>query len=46
MLDPTYVSAMNAYRLIRECMTGISMRKKGLTDAHYLSPLSVDDGRD
>ena len=46
MLDPTYVSAMNANRLIKECMTGIAMRKKGLTEKHYLSPLSVDDGRD
>jgi agmatinase len=45
MLDPTYVSALNANRLIRECMTGIAMRKKGLTDEHYLSPLTVDDGR-
>ena len=46
MLDPTYVSAMNANRLIKECMTGIAMRKKGLTDEWYLSPLTVDDGRD
>ncbi len=44
-MDPTYVSAMNANRLIRECMTGIAMRKKGLTEKHYLSPLTVDDGR-
>ena len=44
MLDPTYVSALNANRLIRECLTGIAMRKKGLTDKHYLSPLTVDDG--
>lgn len=45
MLDPTYVSALNANRLIRECMTGIAMRKKGITEEHYLSPLTVDDGR-
>ncbi len=45
MLDPTYVSALNANRLIRECMTGIAMRKKGLTQPHYLSPLTVDDGK-
>ena len=44
-MDPTYVSAMNANRLIRECMTGIAMRKMGLTDSHYLSPLTVDDER-
>lgn len=44
MLDPTYVSAMNANRLIKECMTGIAMRKKGLTEPHYLSPLSKRHG--
>jgi hypothetical protein len=46
MLDPTYISAMNANRLIRECMTGIAMRRQGITEEHYLSPLTVDDGRD
>ncbi len=40
MLDPTYVSALNANRLVRECLTGIAMRKKGLTSPHYLSPLT------
>ncbi|MGI9364549.1 MAG: agmatinase family protein [Rhizobiaceae bacterium] len=39
-LDPTYVSALNANRLIRECLTGVAMRKKGLTQPHYLSPLT------
>ena len=45
MLDPTYVSAMNANRITKECMTGVAMRKMGLTDPHYLSPLTRDDGR-
>ncbi len=44
MLDPTYVSALNANRLIKECMTGIAMRKQGLTDPHYLSPLTKEHG--
>ncbi len=44
MLDPTYVSALNANRLLRECMTGVAMRKKGLTEPHYLSPLTVEHG--
>ncbi len=26
MIDPTYVSALNANRLLRECMTGVAMR--------------------
>ena len=46
MLDPTYVSAMNANRIIRECMTGIAMRKKGIEAKHYLSPLTVSDNKD
>jgi agmatinase len=45
MLDPTYVSALNANRLIKECMTGIAMRKKGITEKHYLSPLSKRHAR-
>lgn len=44
--DPTYVSTMNANQIVRECLTGIAMRKKGITEAHYLSPLTEDDGRD
>ena len=44
MADPTYVSALNANRLVRECLTGIAMRKKGLTEKHYLSPLSKSHG--
>jgi agmatinase len=44
IIDPTYVSALNANRLIKECMTGMAMRKKGLTEAHYLSPLTKRHG--
>ncbi len=44
--DPTYVSTMNANRIVRECLTGLAMRKKGITEEHYLNPLTVDDGRD
>lgn len=45
MIDPTYVSAMNANRLIKECMTGVAMRKQGLTDPHYNSPLTGTHGQ-
>jgi len=45
MLDRTYVSALNADRLIKECMTGVAMRKKGLTEPHYLSPLKKSHGQ-
>lgn len=44
--DQTYVSTMNVNRVIRECLTGIAMRKQGITEEHYLSPLTVDDGRE
>ena len=37
--------SLNSERLIRECLVGIAMRKKGITEPHYLSPLTVDDGR-
>lgn len=42
LMDPGYTTAQNADRILRECLTGIAMRKKGLTKAHYLSPLTVD----
>lgn len=45
LMDPTYVSALNANRVIRECLTGIAMRKQGLTEPHYLSPLTVTHGQ-
>jgi agmatinase len=45
LVDPTYVSAMNANRVVRECLTGLAMRKKGLTGKHYLSPLTVEHNR-
>ncbi len=34
IIDPTYVSAMNANRFVRECHTGVAMRKMGLTGKH------------
>jgi arginase family enzyme len=45
LADLTYVSAMNANRIVRECLTGMAMRKMGLTDKHYLSPLTTSHGR-
>ncbi len=43
--DPGYTTVHNTNRLVRECLTGIAMRKKGITEKHYLNPLTVDDGR-
>jgi hypothetical protein len=30
-------------RIVRECLVGIAMGKKGIADKHYLAPLTVDD---
>lgn len=45
-LDPTYRSTLNANSLMFACLTGIAMRKEGLTDPHYFSPLSSEHGQD
>ena len=45
LADPTYLSAMNANRIVREALTGMAMRKLGLTGKHYLSPLTTDHGQ-
>lgn len=45
LMDPTYVSALYANRVIRECLTGIAMRKQGLTEPDYKSPLTVSHGQ-
>lgn len=44
-MDPTYVSALNANRLIRECLTGVAMNKLGITEPDYRSPLTVTHGQ-
>ena len=43
-LDPTYVSAMNANRIARECLTGMALRKLGITEQDYKSPLTKAHG--
>ncbi len=43
--DPGYTTVHNTNRLVRECMVGIGLRKKGITETDYMSPLTVDDGR-
>ena len=44
--DPTKNTMLNVNRLVRNCLTGLAMRKAGITEADYRSPLTVDDGRD
>ncbi len=42
LADPGYTTAQNSDRILRECLTGVAMRKTGKTDPHYLSPLTTD----
>lgn len=46
LVDPGYTSAQNSNRILQECLTGIAMRKKGITDPKYLSPLTTEHGHD
>ncbi|MFK7830695.1 MAG: agmatinase family protein [Congregibacter sp.] len=43
LLDNTYRSALNANYIMHACLTGMAMRKTGITDGGYLSELSTDD---
>jgi agmatinase len=41
-LDSTYRSALNANFIMHACLTGIAMRKKGITDPGYVSELTTE----
>ncbi len=41
IMDPTYKTAMNANRIMNACLSGIALRKAGLTKPGYLSPVSL-----
>ena len=43
LVDPGYTTIMNSGRVVQECLTGIAMRKSGITDGGYLNPLTVED---
>ena len=45
LVDPTYVTPLVANRCAREMLTGIAMRKKGITEPHYLHPEAIDHGQ-
>ena len=36
--DPGYTTALNGLRIIQEAITGLAMRKLGMTEPHYLDP--------
>ena len=44
IVDPTYRSKLVAARMLREVLTGIAMRKKGITDPYYVDPLWKNSG--
>ena len=43
--DPGYITGLNSERIVRECLVGLALRKKGIDAKHYLSPMTADDGR-
>lgn len=43
--DPGYTTMLNAKAILRQCLNGLAMRKKGLTEPGYLHPHMVDDGQ-
>ncbi len=45
LVDPGYTTVLNAKQVVDECMTGIALRKLGLGNRDYLSPLTRGDGR-
>lgn len=44
IVDQTYRSKLVAVRMLREVLTGIAMRKKGITDPYYVDPMWKDHG--
>jgi agmatinase len=45
LVDPGYTTVLNSKQVVNECLTGLALRKKGLGGRGYLSPLTVQDGR-
>jgi len=37
---------LNSERIVRECLVGIAMRKKGIEEKWFLDPRTADDGRE
>jgi agmatinase len=45
LVDPTYVTPLVANRCVREILTGVAMRRKGITEPNYLAPEALDHGQ-
>jgi len=44
LLDSTYRSVMNAKEIVNQCLSGMALRKKGITEKNYVHPMIADDG--
>lgn len=45
-LDPTYKTSLNSAHIVKACLTGLAMNRKGMTAKHYLSPLTSEHAID
>ncbi|MGQ9425428.1 agmatinase family protein [Gilvimarinus sp. F26214L] len=45
-LDPTYVTTLHSAHIAKACMTGVAMRKLGLTAPHFLNAVTTDHAQD
>ena len=45
-LDPTYRTTLNSAHIMKACLVGLAMNRKGLTAVHYLDPLSSEHALD
>jgi agmatinase len=45
-LDPTYATTLASTHIVKACLTGLAMREEGLTQPHYLSPVSSEHAID
>lgn len=44
-LDRSYQTALNANYIMHACLTGLALRKNGLTNESYLKPIAADHGQ-
>lgn len=45
-LDPTYRTTLNSAHIVKSCLVGLAMNRKGLTGVHYVSPLTSEHAQD
>ncbi len=41
-MDPTYKSAQNSAYIVHACLAGLAVRRSGIREEHYLSPVSSE----